>query len=361
MTVAGLDFGDAPAPYPTLLAANGARHAVLPVNNPTLGTLVDTEPDGQPNATLTGDDTNGVDDEDGVTFPATLIPGTNGTDQPPHRRHRRHGELLDRLQPRRRLGRRRRAGGDRSCLSAPTSSSGQTFAVPVGSPQGNAPVRCRISSQAGLGVTGLAPDGEVEDHLVAVGVEQPKIGAAKRLVSVDRQDGTNFNVVFEINVANFGNVPLSNVQVTENLATTFAAAASFSVTSVTSAEFTVNGGFNGAGNTNLLAAGNTLAVGASGKITLTLKVDSGGHLGPYTNQVMASGQSPAGVTVTDLSQNGTDPDPNHNGDPGDNNDPTPFQLVLSVLEIPTLDTWGLLALAVLLGGLAMWRLRRRPA
>ena len=158
-----------------------------------------------------------------------------------------------------------------------------------------------------------------------------------------------------------GNVPLTNVQVTENLAATFAGATSFSVTSVTSTDFTVDGGFNGVGNTDLLAAGNTLAVGASGKITLTLKVNSGGHQGPYTNQVQASGQSPAGVTVTDLSQNGSDPDPNHNGDAGDNNDPTPFQLVLSILEIPTLGTWDLIALALLLGGLAMWRLRRRTA
>ncbi len=360
VTVAGLDFGDAPAPYPTLLAANGARHAVLPTNNPTLGTLVDTEPDGQPSAGADGDDTHGVDDEDGVTFPATLIPGTNGTIT------LRTGATGGRVScwiDFNRDGDWADAGEQvvTDLLLGANVMSGQTFAVPVGSPQGNAPVRCRISSQAGLGVTGLAPDGEVEDHLVAVGVEQPKIGAAKLLKDVERQDGTNFNVVFEINVVNFGNVPLSNVQVTENLAATFAAAASFSVTSVTSAEFTVNGGFNGAGNTNLLAAGNTLAVGASGKITLTLKVDSGGHLGPYTNQVMASGQSPGGVTVTDLSQNGTDPDPNHNGDPGDNSDPTPFQLVLSVLEIPTLDTWGLLALALLLGGLAMWRLRRRMA
>jgi hypothetical protein len=360
VTVEGLDFGDAPAPYPTLLAANGARHAVLPANNPTLGTLVDTEPDGQPSAGADGDDTHGVDDEDGVTFPSTLIPGTNGTIT------LRTGAT----------------GGTVSCwidfnhdgdwadageqvvtdlaLGA-NVTTGQTFAVPVGSPQGMAPVRCRISSQAGLGVTGLAPDGEVEDHLVPIGVEQPRIGAAKLLKSVERQDGTNYAVVFEINVANLGNVPLSNVQVTENLATTFAAAHSFSVVTLASTDFTVNAGFNGVGNTDLLAAGNTLAVGASGKITLTLKVDSGGHQGPYTNQVQASAQSPAGVTVTDLSQNGSDPDPDHDGDPGDNSVPTVFMLALSIPEIPTLGAWGLLALAALLGGLALRTLRRRTA
>src|SRR6185295_1299195 len=76
----GLDFGDAPDPtYPTLLASNGARHQVLPSGNPTLGSLVDTEADGQPNAGLTGDDGNTTDDEDGVSYPNALIPGADGT------------------------------------------------------------------------------------------------------------------------------------------------------------------------------------------------------------------------------------------------------------------------------------------
>jgi len=36
------------------------------------------------------------------------------------------------------------------------------------------------------------------------------------------------------------------------------------------------------------------------------------------------------TAVTDLSQNGSDPDPNHNGDPGDNNDPTRFTLIFAI-------------------------------
>jgi large repetitive protein len=358
VTVEGLDFGDAPAPYPTLLASNGARHAVLPANNPTLGTLVDTEADGQPNATLTGDDTSGVDDEDGVTFPATLIPGTNGTIQ---LRTGATGGFVSCWIDFNRNGSWTDAGEQvvADLNLGANASTAQTFFVPVGSPQGNAPVRCRISSQPGLGVTGLAPDGEVEDHVAPIGVEQPRIGAAKKLTDVERLGGTLYKVVFEINIANLGNVPLTGVQVTENLSATFAAAASFTVTSLQSTDLTVNGGFNGAGDTNLLAAGNTLAVGATGKIILTLKVDSGGHQGPYTNQVQASGKSPANVTVTDPSQDGTDPDPNHDGNAGDNNVPTVFSLPLSIIEMPTLGTWGLIALALLLGGVAVLRMRRR--
>ncbi len=59
------------------------------------------------------------------------------------------------------------------------------------------------------------------------------------------------------------------------------------------------------------------------------------------------------------SQDGADPDPDADGDPGDNGDPTPFTLVLSVIEIPTLGEFGLGALAVLLAAAARRRLRRR--
>ena len=56
-----IDFGDAPAPYPTTRAANGARHEIA---SPRLGATVDFENDGQPSAAADGD---GLD-EDGVAF-----------------------------------------------------------------------------------------------------------------------------------------------------------------------------------------------------------------------------------------------------------------------------------------------------
>ncbi|HEY2290051.1 MAG TPA: IPTL-CTERM sorting domain-containing protein [Thermoanaerobaculia bacterium] len=69
-----------------------------------------------------------------------------------------------------------------------------------------------------------------------------------------------------------------------------------------------------------------------------------------SSATQGSSSWPANVTVTDSSQNGSDPDPNHDGNAGDNNDPTLFMLTLAIGEIPTLGTWGLLALALLLGG-----------
>jgi hypothetical protein len=72
--VEGLDFGDAPDPtYPTLLASNGAWHVIVPPIS--LGLNIDPEADGQPDATATGDDNDGNDDEDGVVFTSVLVPG----------------------------------------------------------------------------------------------------------------------------------------------------------------------------------------------------------------------------------------------------------------------------------------------
>ena len=58
---AGFDFGDAPAPYPTTLAADGPRHEP---SGPMLGASRDEESDGQPSSDADGDGA----DEDGATF-----------------------------------------------------------------------------------------------------------------------------------------------------------------------------------------------------------------------------------------------------------------------------------------------------
>lgn len=75
-----LDFGDAPdAPYPTLLANDGARHVVVP--GIYLGALIDSEPDGQPDASATGDDLANLADEDGVAFLNNWVAGQVATVQ----------------------------------------------------------------------------------------------------------------------------------------------------------------------------------------------------------------------------------------------------------------------------------------
>src|SRR5690606_4989974 len=62
----GFDFGDAPASYATLFAADGASHGIVPGFQ--LGQRVDGDLNGRPSPAADGDDNHNEDDEDGVTF-----------------------------------------------------------------------------------------------------------------------------------------------------------------------------------------------------------------------------------------------------------------------------------------------------
>ncbi|MEM7391296.1 MAG: GEVED domain-containing protein [Verrucomicrobiota bacterium] len=70
------DFGDLPTPYRTTLADDGARHYFVPGIH--LGTGFDHEPDALPDTAATGDDNDGIDDEDGIIFPVPIVPGLRG-------------------------------------------------------------------------------------------------------------------------------------------------------------------------------------------------------------------------------------------------------------------------------------------
>jgi hypothetical protein len=73
-------------------------------------------------------------------------------------------------------------------------------------------------------------------------------------------------------------------------------------------------------NNNQTAAGGTVTV------QFDVLVTPNGNLGPFNNQVQASGTSPNGQTVTDDSVDGADPDPDGDGSAIESS-PTPVTLV----------------------------------
>ncbi|MBL7187982.1 MAG: tandem-95 repeat protein [Phycisphaerae bacterium] len=166
-----LDYGDAPDSYGTLLASNGARHAI--VQGHSLGPIVDAEPDGQPSPLADGDDLNPPgqpDDEDGVTLPPALTAGdpaaTITINSGPF------GGMLDAWidfngngvfdHPSEHLW-----GGTSQSLTAGANLP-LTFMVPDEAVPGPTYARFRLSNEGGLTPTGFAPDGEVEDYLVEI-------------------------------------------------------------------------------------------------------------------------------------------------------------------------------------------------
>ncbi|MBN2294067.1 MAG: VCBS repeat-containing protein [Pirellulales bacterium] len=160
-----LDFGDAPAPYPTLYNEDndlsGAYHAVG--TGLYLGDAVDDELDGQPNYTATGDDIDDplLDDEDGVVANNWFVPGQTAnitvTASAPGWLNawidfNRDGDWND---------------IDEKILVAYPLVAGEndiSVSVPSGAVEGETYARFRFSSQENLDPTGPAPDGEVEDY-----------------------------------------------------------------------------------------------------------------------------------------------------------------------------------------------------
>lgn len=149
------DFGDAPAPYPTLLLDNGARHEAV---GPRLGAARGTEADGQPSATAEADT-----GDDGVMFGAVRAGQLDATvivdvqDAP-------DGAILDAwidfngngswADPGERI-----ANG----VELATGLHSLEFDVPATVVAGETFARFRLSSDGIGSPTGVASDGEVED------------------------------------------------------------------------------------------------------------------------------------------------------------------------------------------------------
>ena len=159
-----LDWGDAPAPYPTLASSNGARHVARPEFY--LGWSIDDEPDGQPHPHARGDDFTNIDDEDGVRFLSNLAPTQVATVDVVASQSGFLDAWIDFgddgswAQP-----------GDQIFASQALTRGSNTFSfvVPASAivtPQTFA--RFRLSNGGGLSYTGFAEYGEVEDYEVEI-------------------------------------------------------------------------------------------------------------------------------------------------------------------------------------------------
>lgn len=169
-----LDFGDAPDPsFPTLLVNNGARH--IKTTSLYMGTSIDTEADGQPDAAALGDDLNGTpDDENGISFSPPLIPGTTDSAFVQYVNYMTNYNVgylnawIDFNQD-----------GDwddsneqiinNFWLYYNQSPVFVPFTIPSGTLPGFTYARFRLSSMPDIGVKYQAPDGEVEDYKILIG------------------------------------------------------------------------------------------------------------------------------------------------------------------------------------------------
>jgi uncharacterized repeat protein (TIGR01451 family) len=355
-----LDFGDAPAAYATAFAANGPRH--LLGSGVYLGACVDSELDGPPSAGAGADDlTAGIqtfgtcaaagDDEDGVVFPAPLVAG-----QPANAEvtasapctlsawadWNADGDFAD-------AGENLAPGG--AALAAGVNPL--AFPVPAAAVPGATVTRFRCTTAGAVTPVGQAPDGEVEDHPATAQAAVVAVSASKTASLAIDVDGDGLaepgdTLAYTVLIENHGTSPATGVTFTD----TPGGGSRLVVGSVTAAPGTVTGG-NGAGDTTVAVDVGVLAGGGgSATITFRVTIDNPFPAGQteVSNQGVVSGAGFADVLTDDPGQRGLA-------------DPTVVPVnAPALVEIPTLGTWSLVALALLLAGLALSRLGAlRPA
>ena len=160
-----VDFGDAPASYSTLRADDGARHASV---GPQLGSGRDSEAEGVPSIDADGDG----QDDDGVLFGSIT---TNSTQAAVNVELSGASEAkLDAWIDFDRDG--VWEASEKILDDVLVNQSLQTinYNLPSGQTTGDTYARVRLSSAGGLGPTGYADDGEVEDFLLSI-VEPPQV------------------------------------------------------------------------------------------------------------------------------------------------------------------------------------------
>jgi uncharacterized repeat protein (TIGR01451 family) len=103
------------------------------------------------------------------------------------------------------------------------------------------------------------------------------------------------------------------------------------VRNLRSPTLTVNPGFNGTTDQNLLAGTDSLAGEASATVSFEVMITPGSgadNLGPFENIAIATGLSPGGEPIRDRSTDGSNPDPNGDRNPSGSGEDTPTSVSL---------------------------------
>lgn len=196
-------------------------------------------------------------------------------------------------------------------------------------------------------LTATAPGSEIAGEINFGLVPQPMLGLAKRVSAGPTlsADGSSFDVSFTVLARNLGFEPLEGITITDRLdggGRSFGSLVADDASAVPGSYRMlgtpsgscggVQSGFNGTVGAETLVSGGTLAVDGTCEITVQIRVWPSNPAPTETYLNQASGQG-TGVhsgepTDPDLSDNGSNPDPNGNGNPGDSgeDDPTPVAI-----------------------------------
>ncbi|MFD2571245.1 gliding motility-associated C-terminal domain-containing protein [Spirosoma soli] len=154
------------------------------------------------------------------------------------------------------------------------------------------------------------------------------IGLSKKVnepVWVSEGNNKLVELTYQLGVVNLGKHALTSVQLSDNLGAAFSIAGAQvrNVTCRADSNLTINPAYTGRGaDTTLLLTGN-LTVGGRSQVWLTVRLDvSQANTLTFSNKAQAQAIDVNGSLCRDRSTNGIDADPDQNGDPADNEEPT---------------------------------------
>ncbi len=152
------------------------------------------------------------------------------------------------------------------------------------------------------------------------------VGLSKRVFEPTWLPNGEVELTYQLTAANLGKNPLTNLQLVDDLDRAFGVSGAQvrSVTVRTDTGWAVNPAYTGRGaDTTLLLAGASLPMGAQRSVRLLVRLNVGqANTLTFTNQAQVSARDANGGICRDKSTDGTDPDPDKNGNPADNDEPT---------------------------------------
>lgn len=144
-------------------------------------------------------------------------------------------------------------------------------------------------------------------------IEIPCIGIALYVKDTVRQANGSYNITFHSIIKNCGNLTLSNIQLCDTLLNTFPSPVEASIaqapTVSAGSQLAPNSSYNGASNSCLLLSTSTIAPGKVDTVKWVVNVKLNGNKGPFKNTVIVSGKTPGGITISDVSNDGVNPNP----------------------------------------------------
>ncbi|WP_250631141.1 PKD domain-containing protein [Rhodoflexus caldus] len=164
--------------------------------------------------------------------------------------------------------------------------------------------------------------------------DRPVIGVAKQALPAVRQVNGAFHIPIVITVRNYGNVPLTNIVVSDDMTNVFPAPARYSIVRQPTAtgSLVANPQFDGTAAQPNLVTGGRLEPGESQTVTFVVSLIPNRATGPFFNTAIAEGSHNA-TRVRDISVDGQNPDPNFDGDPRETS-PTIIQVPQPVNRAP---------------------------